>query len=142
MRMTGCIYLAANSASLEITISCKTVKPVIFWVFCYCAVFLLLKRFLPAALHWSCRSSCNSTGYPITAVYSRVRLAFHSLDRRSLSAFAADMRPQQLRSVCSLIQSNNIECLKAATERLVSLIPETDSCTSVPLALFLFTSNT
>ncbi len=92
---TECIYLAGNSASLEITISCRTVLPVLLLLW-QRAEFLLLSDFgWQRCLHGlELTDSCNSTGYPITAVYSRARLAFNSSERRSLSAFAADMRPQ------------------------------------------------
>lgn len=58
---------------------------------------LSLALFFAGCVSLALSDSCNSTGYPITAVYSRVRLAFHSLDRRSLSVCAADMRLQQPR---------------------------------------------
>lgn len=95
--------LQNREASFIVFALCSPVKRFVFFTGC-------------VALEPSDR--CNSTGYPITAVYSRVRLAFHSLDRRSLSASVADMLLQQLRSVCSLY--SRILCLYLSRSRTVS----------------------
>lgn len=94
----GCIYLPGNNASLlGGIVSCKERRGQFV---CDGRVSLVREIFfLAGCVALELSDSCNSTGYPITAVYSRVRLACHSLHRRSLSAFAADMRLQSLRIV-------------------------------------------
>lgn len=89
-RLTGEDGAFGNSASLDqlacIKREARLWQRVVLLVFddffagCWCLRGLALT------------DSGNSTGYPITAVYSRARLPFHSSHRRSLSAFAADMR--------------------------------------------------